>query len=231
MSLAKEKPHPPPPKHTHTQKNAPRAISAGKKKVENLCAPPPGNFCAVPRLKLQFRSCIGPGCGCRGGLGRGWVECWGARRDVDRWLPRRAGARAALGRLALIPFRKLLHRSPVKVAVQATNRARLRLPGGWAVGGALGRWWTSSSGQHVETCTGGRRGCVCARASTQKTVSWGSEHVHLFIPPPCYCAVLARLRRWTRFLAAGAPRVPDSGAPIRHRHRPASTRAWLGACA
>ena len=86
----------------------------------------------------------------------------GARRDVDRWLPRRAGARAALGRLALIPFRKLLHRSPVKVAVPATNRAGLRLPGGWAVGGALERWWASSSGQHVETCTGGRRGCVRA---------------------------------------------------------------------
>ena len=128
----------------------------------DLYSPPPGYFCTDPRLKSRFRSCIGPGCGCRGGLGRGWVECWGARRDVDRWLPRRAGARAALGRLALILFRKLLHRSPVKVAVPATNRARLRLPGGWAVGGGLERWWTSSSGQHVETCTGGRRGCVRA---------------------------------------------------------------------
>ena len=126
-----------------------------------MCAPPLGNFCTDPRLKSRFRPRIGLGCGCRGA--GPWVgRVLGARRDVDRWLPRRAGARAALGRLALIPFRKLLHRSPVKVAVPATNRARLRLPGGWAVGGALERWWASSSGQHVETCTGGRRGCVRA---------------------------------------------------------------------
>ena len=131
---------------------------------DGLYSPPPGNSCALPRLKSQIRPRIGPGCGCRG-LGSGWVERWGARRDVDRWLPRGAGARAALGRLVLTSSRKLLHRSPVKVAVPATNRVGLRLPGGgWAVGGALERWWTSSSGQHDETCTGGRRGCVCARA-------------------------------------------------------------------
>ena len=132
---------------------------------DGLYSPPPGNSCALPRLKSQIRPRIGPGCGCRG-LGSGWVERWGARRDVDRWLPRGAGARAALGRLVLTSSRKLLHRSPVKVAVPATNRVGLRLPGGgWAVGGALERWWTSSSGQHDETCTGGRRGCVRARVA------------------------------------------------------------------
>ena len=47
---------------------------------------------------------------------------------------------------------------------------------------------------------------------TQKTVSWGSEHVHLFIPP------LLLRRAGTpsavdAFLAAGAPRVPPAAHP------------------
>ena len=130
---------------------------------DGLYSPPPGNFCTDPRLKSRFRPRIGPGCGCRGA--GPWVgRVLGARRDVDRWLPRRAGARAALGRLALIPFRKLLHRSPVKVAVPATNRAGLRLPGGlgrgWGIGALVDEFKrTARRDMH------GREARVCARVA------------------------------------------------------------------
>ena len=56
-----------------------------------MCAPPPGNFCAVPRLKLQFRSCIGPGCGCRGGAAvaaPNWQNGLPAPLARDRGAPR-----------------------------------------------------------------------------------------------------------------------------------------------
>ena len=130
---------------------------------DGLYSPPPGNSCALPRLKSQIRPRIGPGCGCRG-LGSGWVERWGARRDVDRWLPRGAGARAALGRLVLTSSRKLLHRSPVKVAVPATNRVGLRLPGG-----GLGRGWgigalVDEFKRAARRDVHGREARVCVRA-------------------------------------------------------------------
>ena len=153
----------PPHPNTPTHKKTPHVRLAQEKKGRELVCTSSRKL--LRRSPVKVAVSVVHRAGLRlpgGGLGRGWVECWGARRDVDRWLPRGAGARAALGRLALIPSRKLLHRSPVKVAVPATNRAGLRLPGGWAVGGALERWWASSSGQHVETCTGGRRGCVRA---------------------------------------------------------------------
>ena len=136
---------------------------------DGLYSPPPGNSCALPRLKSQIRPRIGPGCGCRG-LGSGWVERWGARRDVDRWLPRGAGARAALGRLVLTSSRKLLHRSPVKVAVPATNRVGLRLPGG-----GLGRGWgigalVDEFKRAARRDVHGREARVCARA--RGAVGW-----------------------------------------------------------
>ena len=136
---------------------------------DGLYSPPPGNSCALPRLKSQIRPRIGPGCGCRG-LGSGWVERWGARRDVDRWLPRGAGARAALGRLVLTSSRKLLHRSPVKVAVPATNRVGLRLPGG--AGPWVGHWSAGGRVQAGSTTRRARAGGegVCARA--RGAVGW-----------------------------------------------------------
>ena len=60
--------------------------------------------------------------------------------------------------------------------------------------------------------------------------SRGEPNTSTDLSPLCYCAVLARLRRWTRFLAAGAPRVPDSGAPIAAATaRPARARDWARA--
>ena len=47
---------------------------------------------------------------------------------------------------------------------------------------------------------------------TQKTVSWGSEHVHLFIPPPA-TAPCWHAFGGGRVLAAGAPRVPPAAHP------------------
>ena len=192
-----------------------------------LYAPPPGYFCTDPRLKSRFRPRIGPGCGCRGGLGRGWVECWGARRDVDRWLPRRAGARAALGLLALIPSRKLLHRSPVKVAVPATNRAGLRLPGGlgrgWGIGAPVDEFKrTARRDMH------GREARVCVRARVYAEDGLvGKRTRPLIYPSPLLPRRVGTPSAVDAFLAAGPPRVPDSGAPIvAATARPARARDW-----
>ena len=91
--------------------------------------------------------------------------------------------------------------------------------------GAGGRVQADSTSRHARE---GGEG-VCVRASTQKTVSWGNEHVHLFIPP----LLLRRVGTPSAvdaFLAAGAPRVPDSGAPIAAATaRPARARDWARA--
>ena len=41
------------------------------------------------------------------------------------------------------------------------------------------------------------RVCVCARLRRRR--SRGEANTSIYLPPACYCAVLARLRRWTRF--------------------------------
>ena len=65
---------------------------------------------------------------------------------------------------------------------------------------------------------------------TQKTVSWGSEHAHLFTPPPCYRAVLARLRRWTRFWPQVRHASPTAAHPFAAATaRPARARDWARA--
>ena len=52
----------------------------------------------------------------------------------------------------------------------------------------------------------------------------GEANTSTYLSPPCYCAVLARLRRWTRFWPQVRHASPQRRTH-RRRNRPASTRA------
>ena len=119
------------PKHTHTQKTPHVRLAQEKKGRELVCTSSRKLLRRSP-VKVAVSVVHRAGLRLPGGAGP-WVGrvLGGAPRRQSVASHAAAGARAALGLLALIPSRKLLHRSPVKVAVPATNRAgalALRVP-------------------------------------------------------------------------------------------------------